>query len=588
VNSLRLRLTLGVALVALVPLALGMTLLSHRIERTVRAQAAERLDAALGALQQQLAADGARIAGQLQILGRDPSLKRLYLLRPAGDRDLPDFLAERRFLLGLDFLSVVDSSGAFVADAATPSTAARADEDAWRETAARWGAGEREAIEGLGDVALVLGARAPIQYEGARAGSVVGGRALDAALLAQLRRTSGVDLVLRDASGRTVATSFGDSAALPAAPETGVRHVERAGRSYLSRDRPLAIGPATRATITGLVPTAAADQTIAALQWTSVLLGGLGLAIAILLGIVWSSQISRPVERLAAYSDRLARGEWDEPLRLKSVRELETLVSALDRMRTDLKGYRERLVVGERHAAWSLMARKVAHEVKNPLTPIAISVADLRRSYEMQRPDFPAILDQATRTIAEEVESLKQLLNEFSEFGRLPAPRVERCRLEDLMAGVEALYARDIADGRLSVSGARDAQIMADPGQLRQALVNLIKNGLEAIGGAGSPAAEPQGHVTVTTKAEPAALEITVTDTGAGLGAEQREKLFVPGFTTKSHGSGLGLTIVERIVSDHHGTIAVESAPGRGTTFRIRLPLEQPASAAAAAPETRT
>jgi signal transduction histidine kinase len=569
---LRFRLILGAALVTLVPLALGMYLLSQRIERTVREQAAERLGTALGALRQQLASDGTRIADQLEILGRDPALKRLVLLRPAGERDLPDFLSQQRFLLGLDFLSVADTSGTLIADAAALAAPGRDDEDAWREVAGRRRAGDAATIDSLAAAAgLVLDASAPIPYENVRVATLIGGRALDATLLAQLRRTSGVELELRDAAGRAVAATFRDSTPVAAAAGTAERIV-RAGHSYLTSTVALDIGAAPYASILGRVPTAEADQTIGALQTTSLLLGALGLAIAVLLGVLWSSQISRPVERLAAYSDRLARGEWDEPLELKSVRELETLVAALDRMRTDLQGYRDRLVVSERHAAWSLMARKVAHEVKNPLTPIAISVADLRRSYDLQRLDFPQVLEQASRTIAEEVESLKRMLNEFSEFARLPAPRLERCSVAELFAGLATLYHHEIGEGRLTIDGAEPAvTIEADAGQLRQALVNLIKNGLEAVA--------DRGRVSVTARIDGAVLEIGVADDGPGLGAEQRANLFVPGFTTKSAGSGLGLTIVERIVSDHNGSIALDSSPGRGTAFRIRLPRSQPAPA---------
>jgi two-component system nitrogen regulation sensor histidine kinase NtrY len=285
-----------------------------------------------------------------------------------------------------------------------------------------------------------------------------------------------------------------------------------------------------------------------------------------LLAVLWSRQVSRPVERLAAFSERLAHGEWDEPLALRSVRELETLVSALDRMRLDLRQYRKRLITSERQAAWSQMARKVAHEVKNPLTPIAISVADLKRSYEQKRPDFPAILDQAVRTVEEEVETLRSLLQEFSDYGRFPAPRMEPFHASDLVADLEALYARETATGRIEFSrpGA-EVVLPADRGQIRQALINLVKNGLEAT--------EEGGRVTVAAGSNGSALEITVADTGPGLTSEQRANLFVPGFTTKPGGSGLGLTIVERIVSDHQGAVSVEDNAPHGTLVRIRLPL---------------
>src|SRR5262245_48982236 len=124
-------------------------------------------------------------------------------------------------------------------------------------------------------------------------------------------------------------------------------------------------------------------------------------------------------------------------------------------MRRDLRTYRDRLVVGERHAAWSLMARQVAHEVKNPLTPIAISIADLQRSYEQRHPEFPQILQQAVRTVGEEVESLRRLLQEFTDFARLPAPRPAPCRVGDLLVDLEALYARDVAEHRLVFAATR-------------------------------------------------------------------------------------------------------------------------------------
>jgi signal transduction histidine kinase len=540
VSSLRSRLILGSAVVAVVPLAVAMVLLSQRIQATVRSQAADRLGATLGMLQLQLRSDGSRAAEKLQILAKDPQLKRLYLVQPAGARALSEFLAEKRFLLGLDFLQIADTSGTVIADGAASASSP----------------------------ALALAASAPIRYQNDTVGVVRGGVALDAAFLARLKQTSGVDLALRDEAGRLVAATLGAAAepVLPARGDAALVRVE--GRSYWSRSFALEAGPGLHASITGLVSTAAADQTIAALQLTSALLGLLGLGIAVALGVLWSLQVSRPVEQLAAFSQRIAQGHWDEPLTLHSVRELETLVSALDRMRRDLAAYREKLVASERHAAWSQMARLVAHEIKNPLTPIAVSVADLKRSFELQRGDFPEILGQAARTITEEVESLKRILQEFADFARLPAPRFAPCRLSELWSDLRTLYRADITDGRLAFSGPEeDAVLSADLGQLRQALVNLIKNGLEAV--------DTGGHVEVSARVEDAALELAVADTGPALSAEQRANLFVPYFTTKPHGSGLGLTIVERIVSDHHGIVAVESNAGGGTTFRMRFPREQ-------------
>jgi nitrogen fixation/metabolism regulation signal transduction histidine kinase len=537
---LRSRLIVGFSVVAVIPLAIAMLLLSQRIQASVRSQASDRLGATLGMLQLQLRADGARTAEKLQILAKDPQLKRLFLVQPATVRDLSEYLAEQRFLLGLDFLQVADTSGAVIADGAATSSSP----------------------------AFALAEGAPIRYQSDTVGVVRGGVALDAAFLARLKQTSGVDLVLRDEGGRLLATTLGGAAETVLPARGAATLVRVAGLTYWSRSFALETGSGSHAGITGLVSTAAADQTIAALRLTSALLGLLGLGIAIVLGVLWSLQVSRPVEQLARFSERIALGHWDEPLTLRSMRELETLVSALDRMRGDLATYREKLVASERQAAWSQMARMVAHEIKNPLTPIAVSVADLQRSFELGRADFPQILGAAARTITEEVESLKRILQEFADFARLPGPRFAPCRLSELWSGLETLYRPEIDAGRLALRGpAGDPVFDADPGQLRQALVNLIKNAFEAV--------DAGGRVEVSARVEDATVEIAVADTGPALSAEQRAQLFVPHFTTKPHGSGLGLTIVGRIVGDHRGTIVVEPGPSGGTTFRMRFPRGQ-------------
>ena len=566
VTSLKARLILAFSLITVIPLAVAMVFLTVRIESMVRAQAAERLGSSLGEIEAEIASDGKQLAGKLEILARDPLLKRLYLLRPGSSRDLSDYLAERQFLLGLDFLGVADTSGAWVSAGAAPGNAAPATTPA--APAPRHVATATpviEPVEGLGG--LVMTAGAPIRYQSEAVGSVQGGLLFDAAFLRRLGTSGSVDLILRDGAGRVVAATLPATGGLAQQGKAGIERVELAGGSYLARSVPLEVGVPPFATITGLASTAAADRAIASLQLASLLLGLLGLGIAVPLAILWSLQISRPVERLAAFSDRLAKGDWEEPLVLHSVRELETLVDALDRMRRDLQTYRDKLVTSERQAAWSQMARKVAHEVKNPLTPIAVSVADLKRSYEQNRPDFPEILDQAVRTVGEEVETLRHLLQEFSDFARIPEPRLMPCRISQLIGDIEALYGSEIAAGRLVVARP-DGEITftADAGQIRQMLINLVKNGLEALNG--------DGRVTVSAAQAGEELEISVSDSGPGLSEEQRKNLFVPGFTTKAQGSGLGLTIVERIVSDHQGAISVDaSRPGKGTTFRIRLPL---------------
>jgi signal transduction histidine kinase len=580
-NSLRSRLLLGSSLIAVVPLTAAILLLSQRMGATVRTQAAARLEGTLAGLRAQLADDAAVTAERVRIQARDPQLRRLFLVRPAGGVQLAEFLAERRFLLGLDLVRIVDANGVELVDGMTVG------EGEPVRLRSAGGAGDGLAMMPVaGDTAIALVARAPILYAGGTVGVLEGAVLLGGGRLARLKATSGVELVLGDGDGRPlVATRDGLVKALarpgPGAPGAATERLSVDGESYLARTLPLSIGPPPHARISGFVSTAASDATVATLQWTAAALGMLGLALAIALALVWSSQVSRPVEVLAAFSDRMARGEWDQPLALDSVRELEALVASLERMRGDLHRQRERLATSERQAAWGQMARKVAHEVRNPLTPIAVSIADLKRSHDLGRPDFPQIFDQAVRTIGEEVETLKRMLQEFADFGRMPPPTLAPCRVSDVLAGLETLYSGEIGAGRLAVvPPAGEIVLSADAGQLRQALVNLIKNGLEAV--------PDGGRVTVAAGAANGTVEIAVSDNGPGLSDEQKVGLFVPGFTTKSKGSGLGLTIVERIVNDHRGTIAVESGPGRGTTVRLRLPIEAAGLPAASAAPAET
>jgi signal transduction histidine kinase len=573
VNSLRWRLVLGFALVALVPLALAMLLLASRIQETVRAEATRRLNETLGVVQARVRADGERLAGRLDVLSRDRGLVRLGLRAAAGDTALVTDLTTKRYLLGLDVLEWIGPGGLVVA-AAHPAPAdslfSGADSERTapdvvgvpRRTSPTPGTSiERQA----GDRGLLLVARAPVRDGGAVAAMLRGAVRIDSAWLARLSGGAGIDLAVRAPDGTTGASTLGADFEpyLPVIEDPGAAGLDRA--THQVRRVVIDRGTEGDTELIGIASTAGLDATVAALWVTSGLLGGFGILIALGLGFLWSRQIARPLETLAGFSARVAHGEWDQPLEMRSFDELETLARALDRMREDLARYRQRLVASERQAAWGQMARMVAHEVKNPLTPIAVSVADLKRSYEQQRPEFPQILAEAARTISEEVESLKRLLQEFSDFGRMAEPVIESFPRAEVAGDKRSLYPPQVAAKQLCVSEADvDVRLEADRAQLRQALINLVKNGLEAT--------DEGGRVDVEFKALPKEVVITVADSGPGMDREQQARLFVPDHTTKSGGSGLGLTIVERIVTAHEGTITVASEPGRGTRFEIRLP----------------
>jgi two-component system nitrogen regulation sensor histidine kinase NtrY len=216
-------------------------------------------------------------------------------------------------------------------------------------------------------------------------------------------------------------------------------------------------------------------------------------------------------------------------------------------------------------AAWSEVARRVAHEIKNPLTPIRLSAERIAKRLRTGGPELPQAIERGTQVILEEVDFLKSLVDEFSRFARLPEMRPEPTDLRELAASAVGLFegARDGVKIRLASDLTR-SRVQLDPEQIKRALINLIDNAIEACG--------PSGEITVRLADGPAGVTIEVADTGRGVAPRDREKLFLPDFTTKGRGTGLGLAIVQKIVTDHNGTIRVEDNRPRGARFIIDLP----------------
>ncbi|MBC8645789.1 MAG: HAMP domain-containing protein [Thermoanaerobaculia bacterium] len=216
-------------------------------------------------------------------------------------------------------------------------------------------------------------------------------------------------------------------------------------------------------------------------------------------------------------------------------------------------------------AAWSEVARRVAHEIKNPLTPIRLSAERIAKRFRSGGPDLPHAIERGTQVILEEVDFLKSLVDEFSRFARLPEMRPEPTDLHELAASAVRLFegAREGVRIRLASDLTR-SRVQLDPEQIKRALINLIDNALEAC--------EASGEITVRLADGSRGVTIEVADTGRGVAPRDRDKLFLPDFTTKGRGTGLGLAIVHKIVSDHNGTIRVEDNRPRGARFIIDLP----------------
>jgi two-component system, NtrC family, nitrogen regulation sensor histidine kinase NtrY len=216
-------------------------------------------------------------------------------------------------------------------------------------------------------------------------------------------------------------------------------------------------------------------------------------------------------------------------------------------------------------AAWSEVARRVAHEIKNPLTPIRLSAERIAKRLRSGEPGLSEAIERGTRVIVEEVDFLKSLVDEFSRFARLPEMRPEPTNLPALARSAVRLFegAREGVTLRVESDLAREL-VLLDPEQIKRALINLLDNALEACGAA--------GEIVVRLEDGPGGVTLEVADTGRGVAPRDRDKLFLPDFTTKGRGTGLGLAIVSRIVADHNGTIRVEDNRPRGARFIIELP----------------
>jgi two-component system nitrogen regulation sensor histidine kinase NtrY len=303
--------------------------------------------------------------------------------------------------------------------------------------------------------------------------------------------------------------------------------------------------------------------------------GGVILA-GLVLGWWISARVTRPIEQLARGAREVAAGHWEARVEVHSRDEIGQLASAFNEMTRQLAEQRERLVQTERVAAWRELARRLAHELKNPLFPLQLTVENLQRAREHTSEQFDEVFFESTATLRAELENLKTIVSRFSDFAKMPAPEFEPVDLNESVRSVVKLFEPQLcAVGRPPITpelylDEKLARAQADPTLLRRALENLVLNSLDAM-----PAG---GTLTVRTSQHNGSVCLDVTDTGAGLTPEECARLFTPYYTSKQHGTGLGLAIVQSVVSDHGGKIAVESAPGAGATFRIELPIEHPGS----------
>ncbi len=303
---------------------------------------------------------------------------------------------------------------------------------------------------------------------------------------------------------------------------------------------------------------------------SALLAGGGGIVLAIILSSWVAARVTRPVEQLACAAQDVASGNWNARVEVNGHDEVSQLAESFNRMTADLLAQKERLVQAERVAAWRELARRLAHELKNPLFPLQITVENLVRS-RMQSPEqFDEVFRESSRTLLAEISNLKTIIGRFSEFSKMPHPQLQAVQINEILRGVAQLFQAQLkAPGREPIECKFNLDenlgaIAADPELLHRALSNLVLNAMDAMPSGGT--------LTLGSSRSGAGVIVEVSDTGTGLTPEECERIFTPYYTSKQHGTGLGLAIVQSVVSDHGGRISVRSEPGRGTTFVIELP----------------
>lgn len=292
------------------------------------------------------------------------------------------------------------------------------------------------------------------------------------------------------------------------------------------------------------------------------------ILLTIALAVIISQKITNPLSLIQRKLGDIELGKPSEHISYEGKDEIGSLVSEYNRMVDELARSVELLAKSERESAWREMAKQIAHEIKNPLTPMKLSVQQLQRSWEDKTPNWEESLSRFSKTLIDQIDNLSAIATAFSDFARMPKANNE---VVDVVAKINnsvGLFENTKnVDFQINLHGNKKVTVFADKEQLLRVFANLIKNAIQSI------SSGRKGLVTIDLLTHEGKAVIKVTDNGSGIPEELGDKLFMPNFTTKSSGMGLGLAIVKNIVEDASGTVRYETEIGKGTTFIVELPL---------------
>jgi signal transduction histidine kinase len=302
------------------------------------------------------------------------------------------------------------------------------------------------------------------------------------------------------------------------------------------------------------------------------------VVVVMITAVLLANALAQPIARLREGLEAVGEGRFAEALPVDTRDEIGDLVRTFNEMRAQLAESRRKLAQQEREMAWREMARQVAHEIKNPLTPMKLSIQHLQRAFRQEHEsadddEFVSLFDRITSTLIEQIEALGRIANEFSTFARLPTRVPEPLDLNEVIREAARLMDEEADAGALQLDLHPDPLVVeADREELRRTYINLLKNAVQAL------TDDREGRVRVTTalvNGERPRAESRIVDNGTGIPPEVEDKIFEPNFSTKTSGTGLGLAIAQKSIDELGGTIGYETEEGEGTTFWVRLPLAE-------------